>query len=46
VAASKRFYVDRGFAVMKSYGRKYVEFATPSSPIKLSLPKAADRTGS
>jgi predicted lactoylglutathione lyase len=37
VAASKRFYVDRGFAVTKSYGRRYVEFATPSSPIKLSL---------
>jgi predicted lactoylglutathione lyase len=39
VAASKRFYVDRGFAVTKSYGRKYVAFATPSSPIKLSLYK-------
>ena len=32
VAASKRFYVDRGLAVAKSFGRKYVEFATPSSP--------------
>ncbi|MGP4024499.1 glyoxalase [Actinomadura sp. 3N407] len=39
VAESKRFYVDRGLAVTKSYGRKYVEFATPSSPIKLSLYK-------
>jgi predicted lactoylglutathione lyase len=39
VAVSKRFYVDHGFAVAKSYGRKYVEFATPSSPIKLSLYK-------
>ena len=29
VAASKRFYVDRGLAVAKSFGRKYVEFATP-----------------
>ena len=28
VAASKRFYVDRGLAVAKSFGRKYVEFAT------------------
>ncbi|MDA0635460.1 glyoxalase [Nonomuraea sp. MCN248] len=39
VAASKRFYVDRGFSVAKSYGRRYVEFATPSSPVKLSLYK-------
>jgi predicted lactoylglutathione lyase len=39
VAASKRFYVDRGFAVTKSYGRKYVDFATQSSPITLSLLK-------
>ena len=37
VAASKRFYVDRGLAVAKSFGRKYVEFATPSSPVKLAL---------
>jgi hypothetical protein len=37
VAASKRFYVDRGLAVAKSYGRRYVEFATPSSPVKLAL---------
>jgi predicted lactoylglutathione lyase len=28
VAASKRFYVERGFAVAKSYGRRYVEFDT------------------
>ena len=27
VAASKRFYVDRGLAVAKSFGRRYVEFA-------------------
>jgi predicted lactoylglutathione lyase len=37
VAASKRFYVDRGFAVAKSYGRRYVDFGTPSSPVKLTL---------
>lgn len=36
VAASKRFYVDRGLAVGKSFG-KYVEFAMPSSPVKLGL---------
>ena len=35
VAASKRFYVDRGLPVARSFGRKYVEFAT--SPIKLAL---------
>ena len=39
MAASKRFYVDRGLAVAKSYGSKYVEFATPSSPVKLGLYK-------
>jgi uncharacterized glyoxalase superfamily protein PhnB len=37
VAASKRFYVDHGLAVGKSFGRKYVEFATPTSPVKLAL---------
>ncbi|MFC7594388.1 glyoxalase [Terrabacter sp. GCM10028922] len=37
VAASKKFYVDRGLTVAKSFGRKYVEFATPSSPVKLAL---------
>jgi predicted lactoylglutathione lyase len=37
VAASKRFYVDRGLAVAKSFGRKYVEFAAGSSPVKLAL---------
>jgi catechol 2,3-dioxygenase-like lactoylglutathione lyase family enzyme len=36
VAASKRFYTDRGLTVAKSFG-KYVEFATPSSPVKLAL---------
>lgn len=37
VAASKRFYLDHGLTVAKSFGRKYVEFATGSSPIKLAL---------
>lgn len=37
VAATKRFYVDRGLAVAKSFGRKYVEFATPSAHVKLAL---------
>jgi len=37
VAASKRFYVDHGLAVAKSFGRKYVEFASPSSSLKLAL---------
>jgi hypothetical protein len=36
VAATKRFYVDRGLAVAKSFGRKYVEFAT-SGPVRLAL---------
>ncbi len=37
VAATKRFYVDRGLAVAKSYGRKYVEFEAPASRVKLGL---------
>jgi predicted lactoylglutathione lyase len=37
MAASKRFYVDRGLAVAKSFGRKYVEFATGTGPVKLAL---------
>jgi hypothetical protein len=37
VAATKRFHVARGLAVAKSFGRKYVEFATPPSPVKLAL---------
>jgi predicted lactoylglutathione lyase len=54
MAASKRFYVDRGFAVAKSFGRRYVEF--DSGPVKLTLLKrralakvagvSADGTGS
>ncbi|MGJ6969611.1 glyoxalase [Streptosporangium sp. G11] len=37
VKASKRFYVDRGLAVAKSFGGKYVEFDTPSSTVTLAL---------
>jgi hypothetical protein len=35
VAATKRFYVERGLEVAKSFGRKYVQFDTGS--IKLAL---------
>ena len=37
VIASKRFYIDRGLAVKRSFGRSYVEFAAPSSHVKLAL---------
>jgi len=37
VKATKQFYVDRGLAVAKSFGSKYVEFDTPPSSIKLAL---------
>jgi len=37
VAVTKRFYVERGLSVAKSFGRKYVEFATGSSPVNLAL---------
>ncbi len=37
VAASKRFYIDQGLVVARSFGRKYVEFATPASHVKLAL---------
>ncbi|GAB2991303.1 glyoxalase [Amycolatopsis acidiphila] len=37
VAASKRFYVDRGLTVAKSFGRMYVEFATEPGAVKLAL---------
>jgi predicted lactoylglutathione lyase len=37
VAASRRFYVDRGLEVARSFGRKYVEFAAPSGAVKLAL---------
>ncbi len=39
VAASKRFYLDRGLAVGRSFARTYVEFVAPSSQIKLALYK-------
>jgi predicted lactoylglutathione lyase len=35
--ASKQFYVDHGLAVAKSFGGKYVEFASADSPLKLAL---------
>jgi predicted lactoylglutathione lyase len=37
VAASKRFYIERGLEVAKSYGRRYVQFGSPSSPVTLAL---------
>ncbi|MCW3813577.1 glyoxalase [Micromonospora sp. DR5-3] len=37
VKASKQFYVDRGLAVAKSFGSKYVEFEAAGSPVKLAL---------
>jgi catechol 2,3-dioxygenase-like lactoylglutathione lyase family enzyme len=37
VAATRRFYVERGLSVAKSFGRKYVEFDAPSSPVKFAL---------
>jgi predicted lactoylglutathione lyase len=37
VAASKRFYVERGLEVARSFGRKYVEFATSAGCVKLAL---------
>jgi predicted lactoylglutathione lyase len=37
VKASKRFYVDRGLAVAKSFGSRYVEFETSAGQVKLAL---------
>ena len=37
VKASKRFYVDRGLTVAKSFGSKYVEFESPATHVKLAL---------
>ncbi|MFA3877393.1 VOC family protein [Streptomyces sp. MMCC 100] len=39
VKATKRFYVEQGLAVGKSFGGKYVEFATSPGTVKLSLYK-------
>ncbi|MEU5592774.1 glyoxalase [Streptomyces sp. NPDC020298] len=39
VKASKQFYADRGLRVGKSFGGKYVEFATDSGQVKLALYK-------
>ncbi len=37
VVATKQFYVDHGFTVAKSYGRKYVLFDADSDQVKLAL---------
>ncbi|MCX5044975.1 glyoxalase [Aldersonia sp. NBC_00410] len=37
VAASKQFYIEHGFEVAKSYGRKYVQFTQPAQGITLGL---------
>jgi len=37
VKASKQFYVDHGLTATKSFGRKYVEFATPGLQVSLAL---------
>jgi hypothetical protein len=39
MASSKRFYVDHGLAVAKSFGSKYAEFGAEAGAIKLSLYK-------
>ncbi|GAA3493605.1 hypothetical protein GCM10019016_007040 [Streptomyces prasinosporus] len=39
VRASKRFYADRGLAVAKSFGGKYVEFAAGPGAVKPALYK-------
>ncbi|MFT4258689.1 glyoxalase [Microbacterium sp.] len=37
VKATKQFYIDHGMSVAKSFGSKYVEFASAGSGIKLAL---------
>ncbi|EMD23880.1 VOC family protein [Amycolatopsis azurea] len=37
VAASKKFYVEHGLTVGKSFGRMYVEFESGSDAVKLAL---------
>jgi predicted lactoylglutathione lyase len=39
VPASKRFYVERGLSVKRSFARAYVEFDAPPTQIKLALYK-------
>ena len=39
LAASKRFYVERGLTVAKSFARVYAEFTAPSNHIKLGIYK-------
>ena len=38
-AASKRFYINRGLPLAKSFARVYAEFAAPSERIKLGIYK-------
>jgi hypothetical protein len=37
VRATKKFYVEHGLEVAKSFGSKYVEFASPAGSVKLAL---------
>jgi predicted lactoylglutathione lyase len=37
IIASKKFYVDQGFTVAKSFGRKYVQFDSEPEQVKLDL---------
>ena len=37
VKATKRFYLDRGLVVGKSFGSKYVQFDTADAPVKFAL---------
>lgn len=39
VAASKRFYLERGLTVARSFAHTYVDFAAPTTQIKLALYK-------
>jgi catechol 2,3-dioxygenase-like lactoylglutathione lyase family enzyme len=41
VAASKRYYLDQGLVVAKSFGSKYVEFEAGSGAVTLGLYKRA-----
>ena len=37
ITETKRFYVEHGLTVARSFGRKYVEFEAPSAGVKLAL---------